>query len=131
MGKNEIRMTDTRKSLGNHGEFLALQYLESLGYKLKKKNFRIRSGEIDLIMTDSNILVFVDVRTKSSSFYGSPLETVNFIKRRKIAQVATFYLHRFHGNAEIECRFDVIGIVMLKNKNPQITHIKDAFLAGE
>lgn len=124
-------MTDTRKVLGNTGEDIALEYLINLGYKLKDRNFRIRSGEIDLIMTDKNTLVFIEVRTKTSSFFGSPLETVNSTKRRKIVNVAKFYLHRFYGNREIECRFDVVGIVIPPNRKAEITHIDDAFLVGE
>lgn len=124
-------MKDKRKKLGNAGEDIALQYLIALGYKLKERNYRIRTGEIDLIMTDKNALVFIEVRTKTSSFFGSPLETVNNTKRRKIVNVARFYLHRLHGNSEIECRFDVVGIVIPPNRKAEITHIEDAFLVGE
>lgn len=120
---------DERKKLGNDGENIAYGYLTDLGYKLVQKNYRIRSGEIDLIMTDQNTLVFIEVRTKSSSFYGSPLETVNYKKQNVIIKTANFFLHSHPKFQDSDCRFDVIGIVINKQNKVEINHIKDAFIA--
>ena len=123
--------SNKRKELGNIGEEMALRYLENIGYKLITKNFRIRTGEIDIIMTDNETLVFVEVRTKTSDFFGSPEATINFKKRQKILNTARYFLHSHHNFQNRECRFDIIAIVMRKGKDANIKHITNAFLEGE
>jgi len=120
---------DNRKQLGKDGENTAYEYLSNLGYRLVLKNYRIRSGEIDLIMTDQDTLVFIEVRTKSSSFFGSPLETVNYKKQNVIIKTANFFLHSHPHFQDSNCRFDVVGIVKNKQNKVEIKHIKDAFVA--
>ena len=119
---------DNRKKLGEIGENIAHEHLKSLGYKLVVKNYRIRTGEIDLIMTDKNTLVFIEVRTKSTSFFGSPAETVNYKKQKVIINTANFFLYNHPVFQDSECRFDVVGIVINNQSNPEINHIKDAFI---
>ena len=77
-------MSDTRKQLGNRGEDFALAHLEAKGMCLIDRNYRWRGGEIDLIMRDGAVLVFVEVRSKSGAAHGTPLETIDYRKRRQI-----------------------------------------------
>jgi putative endonuclease len=120
-----------RQILGRTGEELALKYLLQLDYTLVCRNYRLRSGEIDLIMQDSATLVFIEVRSKTSTDFGTPLETIDFAKRRQIEKTARQFLARRRISDEIRCRFDVVGIVFRPGQTPQIEHIIDAFVAGE
>lgn len=94
--------------LGDRAERLACAYLERRGLVLLERNYRLRLGEIDLIMTDQDLLVFVEVKYRSSSGFGSALEQVTPAKQRRIKMVAAAYLQRF---SELPCvRFDVVGV---------------------
>ncbi len=124
-------MNDSRRQIGNNGEDIALVFLVEKGYELVQRNYRVRSGELDLVMRDGDCLVFVEVRCKTRIAHGTPLETVNFAKRRQIERTARHYLHRYKIDESVHCRFDVIGIVMPANSPPVIEHIENAFNAGE
>jgi len=114
------------KDLGLQGEKLALEKISSQGYRILEKNFTCKIGEIDIIAKDKDILVFIEVRTKSNGKFGLPQETVNSKKQQKIRRVAEYYLLKNNLNGLI-CRFDVIGIVWQEGADPLIEIIKDAF----
>ena len=117
----------SNKSLGNYGELLACQFLQSKGYLILEKNFRNKIGEIDLIAKDGKTVCFIEVKTRQSTDQGQPYEAITAWKIRKLTQMATFYLkHKFH-TLEILSRFDVISIVQTKDAPPQISLIKNAF----
>lgn len=80
----KTRGKDQRKAKGAMGEEAAALFLETLGYRILDRNWRCRSGEIDLIARQEHILVFIEVRSRSSSKYGTPAESVT---PRKITQV--------------------------------------------
>ncbi|MBU1108669.1 MAG: YraN family protein [Candidatus Riflebacteria bacterium] len=124
-------MSDSRKQLGNQGESLALTHLEELGMKLVCRNYRWRGGEIDLIMSDGSVLVFVEVRCKSVATHGSPLETIDYKKRRQIEKCARQYLAHKKVSADICCRFDAVGVLLPANGKARIQYIPDAFRVGE
>ncbi|MDD3000394.1 MAG: YraN family protein [Candidatus Riflebacteria bacterium] len=131
-------MADISKTaLGIYGEKLALEHLLSLGYKLVCANYRIddftsgkKIGEIDLVMTDADDIVFVEVRTKKNDLNGTPLDTITSRKRRQMERCARYYIE----NNSIEnryCRFDVVGITMTDNSSaPILNHVKNAFICG-
>jgi len=124
-------MSDARKQLGNRGEELALAHLEAKGMRLVDRNYRWRGGEIDLIMRDGAVLVFVEVRSKSGTAHGSPLETIDFKKRRQIERCARQYLAHKKVGADVCCRFDAVGILIPANGPIEIVHVPDAFRLGE
>lgn len=124
-------MSDARQQLGRAGEELALEYLVGKGFKPVWRNFRYRGGEIDLIMFDGPVLVFVEVRSKTALDHGSPLDTVNFKKRRQIEKTARFFLAREKIAPEVFCRFDVVGVSISRGQPPKIDHIANAFFTGE
>lgn len=97
------------KALGALGEKRAREFLKKRGYRILEANFRCREGEIDIIARDRDYLVFVEVRTRSSSCLGTPEESVTFAKREKLTSVALSYLQT-HRNLPSLWRFDVVAI---------------------
>ena len=109
------------KVLGNSGEEIALKYLKNNGYKILFSNFKTQIGEIDIIAKENGVIVFVEVKTRTSNYFGLPREAVNAHKQYKIRQVATQYLKKY-SDVDNACRFDVIEILEGK-----ITHLKNCF----
>ncbi len=123
-------MSRERLDLGRRGEDLALAWLQGLGYRLQARNYRFRGGELDLVMFDGPVLVFVEVRSRTSLQHGTPLETIDYRKRRQIEKTAGFYLAREKISPDTPCRFDAVAIDF-GNGEPHITHVKNAFICGE
>jgi len=107
--------------VGDDKERLARSYLEGQGLRLLAHNYRCRRGEIDLVMRDADTLVFVEVRFRASSAFGTPAESVDVHKQRRLAATAAHYLQR-HPTA-LPCRFDVISV----GGGDRIDWIRDAF----
>lgn len=124
-------MTRTRQELGKTGEDIALEFLEKHGMRLEQRNFRIRTGEIDLVMWQGEVLVFVEVRTRSDKFFGAPVETVVWKKRRKIIDTARYFLKQKKISPEVRCRFDLVGIVLCPGCEVEIDYVPNAFLVGD
>ncbi len=119
-------MKDTRKALGSRGEDLAVQYLKKKGFKVIERNYHCSEGEIDLVAREKNTLVFVEIKTRSSSEYGLPQDAVDRFKQHKMIEVARSYLAERHLTEDIPARFDVVAIHFMP-AGPQIELIKDAF----
>ena len=115
-----------KRFLGIFGESQAARFLKSRGYRIIKKNYRTRFGEIDIIARDGNVLVFVEVKTVVPGKVEKPTDTVNFRKQRHIAKSAEDYLQR-EVKSDYDCRFDVVAIEYINNGKPRIELIKDAF----
>lgn len=113
-----------RKKLGRAGELLAIKYLEGKGYKILEENWRDKHKEIDIIALDKDHLVFVEVKTRRSIYYGSPVEAVDMKKQKCLVDAAEDYI--ISNNITLEVRFDIIAIIM-GNGKPSINHIKEAF----
>lgn len=111
-------------TVGRRGEDLAAKHLKAKGYKLLGRNFRTRFGEIDLIFQDCQTLVFVEVKTRTSTTYGPAGDAVNLEKIRRMSRAATVYL------TEKKCldqsaRIDIVE-VDFHGPTPQVTHWADA-----
>ncbi len=115
-----------RGEIGRKSEREAEDYLKKRGFCILARNFRSRRGEIDLIAMDQSELVFVEVRYRRSSGYGTPMETVDFWKRRRIVKAAEYYLLR-KGMSHIPCRFDVLALCPGKGGNVDVEHCRNAF----
>lgn len=115
-----------KQSTGKLGEALAAQYLMSNGYDIIERRYRSRHGEIDIIAKQSDVLCFVEVKTRSNASFGSPAEAVNHKKQRAATLAAQAYLQQLQ-TLPI-CRFDVIEV---DAKTGEITHIENAFMAME
>ncbi len=114
----------SRTAQGTAAEELALHYLEARGLQLIMRNFRCRGGELDLILRDGEQVVFVEVRSRRSSQFGTPAESVTRNKQQKLLRAAALYLQR--QRLDLPCRFDVVAILQTAPE-PQIEWIRDAF----
>lgn len=110
---------------GAHYEAAACRYLEKHGLTLLERNFRTRSGEIDLVMRDGRTLVFVEVKFRASTSHGGPLEAVTASKQRRIKRTALFYLSQTKIYYD-SIRFDVLGMTRA-NQGIEYIWVKGAF----
>lgn len=110
--------------LGKTGELLAAKYLIQQGFIIREKNWRFQKAEVDIIALKDNILAAVEVKTRTSSFYGNPHEFISREKIRLLTKAVNQYV--IEQNLHLEVRFDVIGIVKTHN-DISITHLQDAF----
>jgi putative endonuclease len=97
-----------RRAVGLEGEAVARRFLEGLGFRIVEENFNCPLGEIDLIAEDGEVLVFVEVKTRRSTRFGTPAEAVHTRKQQQILRVAQAYMRerRFRG----PCRVDVVAV---------------------
>src|SRR5687767_8941539 len=101
---------DHRQSLGKRGEELACAELEKRGYLIVDRRFRTRCGELDIVARDGNILVFVEVKARTGSRFGSPFDSITWQKRQRLSAMAEAYLF-VKRLAGVGCRFDVVSIL--------------------
>ena len=111
---------------GRRGEDLAAAFLLENEYRIVVRNWRTKSGEIDIVAIDGDTLVFCEVKSRSSTCFGTGAEAVDARKQRKIVQVAMLYLQRYSLWNQ-RCRFDVIEILQPAQGEPQIRHFINAF----
>ena len=115
-----------RRELGALGEKLAKNFLKKKGYRIRETNFRCRDGEIDIIAERKDYLVFVEVRTRTSSNFGSPEESVTAAKKAKIIASAFSYLNS-HQDLPSLWRIDFIAVELdQKGKVTRIELIENA-----
>ncbi|MFI3243356.1 MAG: YraN family protein [Akkermansia sp.] len=117
----------TTKWLGDYGELVAASYLRAQGYKLLRRNFRWGdSGEIDIVMRDGATLVFVEVKTRRSREFLSPLAAVGKEKRALLRHGARQWLTLLWRD-DIPTRFDVVELVLKAQSLPDLVHHKGLF----
>ncbi|WP_055070980.1 YraN family protein [Clostridium massiliamazoniense] len=120
-------MKKYNKLIGNYGEDIAVKFLINSGYKIIHKNFKCKLGEIDIIATIDNIIVFIEVKSRYSSLFGGAEEAISLQKRYKIIKIATYYL-TIKKISGFLVRFDSIEINFSKvNSTYEINHKVDAF----
>ncbi|NEW05528.1 YraN family protein [Paenibacillus sp. SYP-B3998] len=119
---------DDRRQLGKHGEELAAHFLSEQGYAIVARNWRCRTGELDIVAEFEGVLVFVEVRTRRpSSSFGIAKESIDYRKQLKVRETAQYYLHRYKKH-EARVRLDVITVELSPERNePQIEHMQGAF----
>ncbi len=116
----------SRRRLGRAGEDVAVEALRAEGYRIVERNVRLRRGELDVIAEDAGDLVFVEVKTRRSSTYGTPAESVGPRKRHALALLAAGYLVR-RGLGDRACRFDVVEVWVDASGDRRVKILKDAF----
>lgn len=116
----------TTLAQGKYGEDLACEYLKKQGYKIIERNFRIRGGEIDIIGIDRDTLVYVEVKTRSTPYFGSPEESVTPYKIKFLERAAKFFRNnrKYLKLPDLE-RIDVVS-VGTATRQPKIKLIKNA-----
>ena len=120
------------KDKGNWGEDRACEYLTKCAYRIVRRNFHTRFGEIDIIAKDGDTVVFVEVKSRKSKKYGLAGEYVDYNKQKKIIMSARCYL----ANApDVNARFDVVEVYYKSSAEVleliEINHIKNAFIVQE
>ena len=118
-----------KKELGEKGEDIAVRYLKKRGYRIVERNYRVRLGEIDIIAEQGADLVFVEVKTRSDTSFGSPFESVTMQKQKQLSKVALEYLSR-NGCQDRPARFDVVGIKFdcgVRGETASIELLQNAF----
>ncbi len=121
-----------RQSLGRRGEELAADFLRRQGYSIRETNARSRLGEIDIFAEapgegEEPLLVFVEVKTRRGTAFGSPEEAVTTAKQRRLTRLAEAWLQQHPALSRRICRFDVIGIIITRQSKPRIEHFPAAF----
>lgn len=111
--------------LGKEGERLALDYLRTKGYQVLEKNYTYLKAEVDIIVLKGNTLIAVEVKTRSSDYFGDPQDFIDPKKIKRLVLAIDHYV--LEKDLDVMVRFDIIAILKQKN-SVQIEHLKDAFL---
>lgn len=114
---------------GTEGELLGKQYLEDQAYEILDENWIFKKSEIDLIAYKDGIIIFAEVKTRSSNAFGEPEDFVDQTKQKHLALAADEYIHLMDHQGEI--RFDIISVLFDKFGGHTIRHIEDAFWPEE
>ena len=115
-----------RKTTGMIGEKLAADFLIKQGYKIVETNYRCKEGEVDIIAKDGDVLVFVEVRAKSGSTFGSPEESITTRKKEHLKNVAARY-QETHDGLSLQWRIDFVAVELDRGGKPRrIEVIKNA-----
>ena len=105
-----MTVTMQRRALGAHGEAAAAAWYEANGYEVVARNWRCREGELDLIVRDGRTYVFCEVKTRTSTAFGAPVEAITREKRTRIRHLAARWLSEAPVVAR-EIRFDVVAVL--------------------
>lgn len=115
----------TKMITGRTGETVAAVFLKNNGYQIVETNYRCPLGEIDIIARDQDDLVFIEVKTRTSTTLGYPEQAVGIIKQKKMSLLALWYLEHMNLH-NAKARFDVVAVTM-SNAEPEIRLIQNAF----
>ena len=119
-------INNNKKDIGSKGEKLAAEFLALHNYEIIATNFFSPYGEIDIIALKDEILVFIEVKTRSSNL-DSALNSISISKRKKISRTASIFLAKNREYEDMFTRFDVIAILLNKD-HTFLKHIKEAFI---
>ena len=125
---NSKKLLDDPKLLGRWGEKRCEKFLTRKGLKTLTRNFSCKTGELDLVMVDTDsTIVFVEVRTKAGSDFATPEDSITTPKKTRLLRTARYFLatNNIHDRPY---RFDIVAIVLDKNARPEIKHYKNAFV---
>jgi putative endonuclease len=112
--------------LGRRGEAHAARALRRRGYVILERRWRCRIGEIDIVARDGEVIVVVEVKARSRSDYGPPIDAVDRRKRRKLEKLARAYLQAGK-RLDVSLRFDVVGVTFFPDEKPRVEIFPDAF----
>jgi putative endonuclease len=119
---DQQQVTEARRELGRFGEAYAARYLVEQGMVVLDRNWRCDAGEIDLVLRDGQVLVVCEVKTRSSTAFGSPLEGVTQRKAARLRRLAARWLadHRLRPD---HVRIDLVGVLAPPGGTPQVDHV--------
>jgi putative endonuclease len=119
----EVMAMRAKDVLGKAGELAAADYLESCGLRILDRNWRSADGEIDIVAVERQVLVVCEVKSRTSTRYGTPLEAVSRAKRARLRRLAVQWLNA-HGVRFDQVRIDVVGLVYEGTGGFTIEHIR-------
>ncbi len=114
------------KKLGDYGENIAIEFLKKKNYIIKNTNYRSRFGEIDIIARKKNVVVFIEVKTRTNTSYGRPVEAIHNTKISRILKTIQFYIKEYHLYDQ-DIRIDAIEIIIntFNDNDIKINHIEN------
>lgn len=121
-----MTIPDQRHVYGQAGESLAEELLRGKGYRILDRNVRTSIGELDLVAEDRGVVVFVEVKGRTTNAFGGALLAVNHRKRAKLVKLAGQYLAQRRWSDKV-CRFDVVLVHGRPSTQGQIEHVQNAF----
>ena len=110
---------------GARGEQIAVDHLINKGYTILERNWRHRRTEIDVIAKHGDILIFVEVKTRSDDYFGEPASYADDKKMKRLSSGATVYMNQI--NHDWEVRFDIIGVLIKGPQRVEVKHYEDVF----
>jgi len=122
--------SDPRHQFGQASEMQAELFLMAKGYRILDRNVRTRLGELDLVADDHGVVVFVEVKGRTTDAFGGALLAVDYRKRVKLTKLAAQYLAQRHWSDKV-CRFDVVLVQGRSSDQGRIEHLQNAFDVAE
>lgn len=116
-----------KDELGRRGEQLAAAFLESEGVQIIDRNWRCPQGEIDLVALDGDDIVFIEVKTRSGTGFGHPLESITPLKLARIRRLSAAWCEGHPEHSGRKARVDAIGVIAPRNGSVDIEHLKRVF----
>ena len=114
---------NAKDELGREGEQVAVEYLERAGLRVLDRNWRCTDGEIDIVAAERQVMVVCEVKTRSGTSFGTPIEQITRAKRARLRRLASRWLVA-HGVLFDEVRIDVIGLIRDKAGRYEIEHVR-------
>lgn len=112
-----------KDAVGKYGEDLAARHFVGAGLTILARNWRCSVGEIDIVARDGNVLVVAEVKTRTSTAYGTPAEAITRRKAEKLRELALMWL-REHPGGGAGVRFDVVSVLLPKSGSAQLEHLR-------
>jgi putative endonuclease len=116
----------TKNELGQRGEMLAVAHLEAQGLQILERNWRCNQGEIDIVARDGAYFVFVEVKTRSSTAFGTPLDAITPAKLARLRRLAAAWCEAHPGHHNW-IRIDAVGVLAPRHGSVAIEHVKRVF----
>ena len=121
------RPAATRRALGLSGEEAAAAWYTTRGYEVLDRNWRCRTGELDLVVAQRRLVVFCEVKTRSSDLFGTPAEAVTRTKADRLRRLAMMWLREHPAGGQADIRFDVVSVLLPRAGSPAVEHLRGAF----
>lgn len=119
-------MPHYKQRTGDKGEDYACDLLIESNFTIIERNYHFGHGEIDIIAMDGEVLVFIEVKARKNLEFGDPIQGVTKNKQRQIRKIAEGYLME-KKISDVDCRFDVVGVLLRGNEAPKMNRIENAF----
>lgn len=121
-------MSAATQAFGEFGERVAERWLARRGWRVVNRRYRFGHRDIDLVVERDGVVAFVEVKARTGTRFGDPVEAVNWRKRMELERSALSWITR-HGRSHESYRFDVVG-VLLQGRRVRVRHVENAFTIG-